>query len=333
MTGSIREVGAYGRSQNLDGGEPNAGAPTSAGEDVWAERVAADARYQAFASNGTGTESCQDAGAPGHDYDRCVQDNIRDPVLFQRQATDADAVDSRDVRQGGLGDCHVLAPLAALAGTPGGRALIESAVVENKDAKGTVVSYTVTLHEPQHHLFGQTTFRDVPVTVDGPYVVGHARLRGGGSQNEVWPLVVEKAYAQYSGGYNKIGRGGVPSDVMTLLTGREATNVSLAAPSRWFGGYSQGDLQSDLAGGKMVVLSTKPGIGGAPGTDASPADRTTVDAHGLIDNHAYFVKGTEQRDGKLYLDLGNPWGEADPEPVPFDELTTWFSSVSVGSVP
>jgi len=206
--------------------------------------------------------------------------------------------------------------------------------VENKNDTGAVISYTVTLHAPEQHWFGQTTYRDVPVTVDGPYVIGHAETRSDGGQNEIWPSVVEKAYAQYLGGYNKIGHGGAPSDVLTLLTGREARSINLLWPTRLDKGYEQGDLQGDLANGKVVVLSTKVNLGAATGRDPwTGKDQPTTDPRGLVSKHAYFVKGTESRDGKLFLNLGNPWGDHDPSPVPFDELTTWFSNVSVGSIP
>ena len=197
MTGSISEVRAFDPSVDGGAGDTSGAPPGDLGAAARADRAAAHARLQAFVSSGTGDAGCWNLQAPDHDYDHCVQETIPAPVLFQRQATDADAADSRDVRQGGLGDCHVLAPLAALAGSPQGRALIHNAVVENKNDEGEVVSYTVTLHKPEGHLFGKTTFQDVPITVDGPYVIGHARLRPGGSQSEVWPLVVEKAFAKY----------------------------------------------------------------------------------------------------------------------------------------
>jgi Calpain family cysteine protease len=334
MTGSIREVGAFARTPDWDAGGASAGPPEDASAAARETRVAAGARYQAFVSNGTTADPCEEYEAPGHDYDRCIKGNVPDPVLFQREGTDVDAVSPRDVQQRGLGDCHVLASLAALAQTPAGRSLIHSAVVENRDDKGAVVSYTVALHAPERHLFGPTTFRAVSVTVDGPYVVGHAEPRSEGGPVEVWPLVVEKACAKYLGGYNKIGHGGIPSDAMTLLTGREATSVSLHRPNRLFGGYEQTDLQADLANGKMVVLSTRADLGDGKSPDATTAKRqATSDSYGLVARHAYFVKGTESRDGKLFLDLGNPWGIKDPSPVPFAELSTWFSDVSVGSVP
>jgi hypothetical protein len=337
VTESIQSIRTWRRDPDSDAGDPDAGPPIDPSSTARAARAAADARYQAFVSSGTSgpsPEQCRDVEAPDHDYDHCVNDPVSNPVLFQKQSTDADAVDSKDVRQGGLGDCHIMASLAALANTPAGRALIRSAVVENKNDGGEVVSWTVTLHQPEKHLLGETTFRDVRVTVDGLYVVGHARARAENGRNEIWPLVVEKAFARYAGGYNRIGRGGAPTAAMALLTGREATSVSLDWHNRWFRSYGAGELQADLASGKLVVLNTRSGIGGRTSADATPAERqANVDAHRLLPDHAYFATGLEQHDGKLFVKLGNPWAEAEPGLVPCDELTRWFSAVAIGSVP
>jgi hypothetical protein len=123
---------------------------------------------------------------------------------------------------------------------------------------------------------------------------------------------MEKAYAQFCGGYDVATRGGYPSDAMELLTGRPATCTEFGL----FGGYRQDELERDLAAGKMVVLSSR---GDATG-------------YGLIGHHSYVVTGTVVRDGKQCVALGNPWGEQQPDPVPVGELEQWFHAVSVGSV-
>ncbi len=341
MTESIQSIRTWRRDPDPDGQDAAGGPPDDASTVARAARAVANARYQVFVSRETSSEasgpspdSCHDFQASSHDYDQCVDGPVPNPVLFQRQGTDADAVDSKDVMQGRLGDCHILAPLAALASTPRGRALIRSAVVENRNDQGKVESWTVTLHQPESHLFGRTTFRDVHITVGGLYVVGHARARGENGLNEIWPLVVEKAIAQHAGGYNQIGHGGLPTAAMALLTGCGATYVSLAWPNRWIRSYGAGELQADLANGKLVVLSTLSGIGGSTSADATPAQRqASVDAHGLLGGHAYFAMGVEQHDGKLFVKLGNPWADEEPGLVPCDELTRWFSGVAIGSVP
>jgi hypothetical protein len=298
-----------------------------------AARALAARRYETFVSNASGADAgldpCHDFAAPQHDYDQCVSEQVDNPVLFKSQGTDADPIDSKDVQQGGLGDCHYLAPLAAMAATPQGRAFLRGAVVENKNVAGDVVSWAVTLHE-RDKLSG--AFRDVQVTVREPFAVGHARVRPGGGPTEVWPLVVEKACAQVAGGYNRIGHGGNPAEAMALLTGREPTTTSFNWPTRMFKTYGANELRSDLANGRMVVLSTRPGIGDPTANGSTPV-QSSAGAHGLLEAHAYFATGIEEHDGKLFVKMGNPWGDAQPDPVPCDELTKWFSGVTVGSVP
>jgi hypothetical protein len=176
----------------------------------------------------------------------------------------------------------------------------------------------VTLHKPESKWFGAKTFSEVKITVDAHFAQGHAdpsEIASGA--DEIWPIVVEKAYAQLCGGYNAMARGGCPADAMEVLTGREAERI---VPG-WFAGlrYSSERLESDLAAGKLVALETKPGL-----------DRNTPPL--LVEQHAYSVVGTEVRDGRLYVRLYNPWGTRQPDLVPCDELNKWFRRVDVGSV-
>ena len=319
MGESIQGIGDSRQEPDFDGPpfDPRLLDPAAAARAV---RAAAHARYRAFVTR-PADDPCLDVMAPEHDFNACVREDVANPVLFLKQDPDANAVAPRDVRQGGLGDCHLLASLAALAMSPRGQAVLRGAVVENKNEKGVVVSWTVTLHKPERHLFGKTTFREVHITVSGPYVVGHAQPRRSDDDHEIRPLILEKAFAQYSGGHNNISHGGFPVDAMTLLTGCEAAYITLAFPNRWWGGYDADKLKADLAQGKPVVFTSKAGIG------------TDDVAHGLLGGHAYFATGIELRDGTFFLTLGNPWGNWQPDPIPCDELTTWFSGVNVGALP
>jgi hypothetical protein len=336
VTESIRGARAWKPDPSVDGQVTTAGPPDDPAAAARAARAAAAGRYQEFVASGApdaSVDPCGDVNAPDHDFDGCPQETVANPQLFMKQETDVDAVDRMDVQQGALGDCHFLAPLAALASTPSGRAFIHGAVVENKNDQGEVVSWTVTLHQREKSR-SQTTFRDVSVTVTEPFAYGHARPPLGAGTNEVWPLVVEKACAQYMGGYNKIARGGPPGDAMALLTGLEPKSVSFGWASRLFHRYGPDELQNDLASSKMVVLTTNPGIGPPLNANATPAERlTNANAHGLIESHAYFATGVQQHDGKLFVKLGNPWARDEPDLVPFDEFTKWFAGVTVGSVP
>ncbi|MGA7122155.1 MAG: C2 family cysteine protease [Polyangiaceae bacterium] len=257
----------------------------------------------------------------GHDYERCGDDApIVGPVLYMQQTSDAQAIAAGDVHQSLAGDCALMATLAALASSPTGRALVENAIKENKNSQGDVVSYTVTMHEPKSHYWGLAakTFSEVKVTVQSSFVLGHALPRGtvGFDQkegpHEVWPLVLEQAYAAVRGGYNQTSRGDAPFRAMEALTGKPADQHRVG----WLG-YSAEQIAADCAAGKLVVLDTK---------------KSVNKAYQLVDGHAYQVVGTEVRNGKRCFTLNNPWNEQQPDPIPCDELTKWFAAVDVGSV-
>jgi hypothetical protein len=334
MANTIPGIGTWRRDSDVQAGDASTGPPDDPSTTERAARAAANARYQAFVASPPTDEQCRAYGAPGHDFDQCVRDPIKDPVLFLREGHEVNAVDPNDVQQRGLGDCYFLASLAALASTPRGQSLINSAIVENKNVRGEVVSWTVTLHRRESHLFGPTTFRDEHISVAGMYVIGHAEARRGTYGDEVWAPLFEKAYAQFMGGYDKIGRGGDPAAAMAVLTGREATSVSLGWPERLFRSYGADELERDLASGKMVTLTTRAGIGPTPGSRATRAERqASNDAHGLVGGHVYYAQGIEPQNGKPCVKLGNPWADSSPVFVPCDELARWFTKVSIGAVP
>jgi hypothetical protein len=261
------------------------------------------------------------ASLPSHDYDRCVFDpnpgglaaTMKPSTLFLREPNDVDEIVPADVQQGGLGDCHLLAPLAAMASTPEGRAAIRRAIDVHKNDRGEVVGYTVTLHDG-----GRPRPFDVPV--GAPYVVGHAIARSDEPEArtgsyETWPLVVEKAYAQLRHGYNVIGRSAEVSSALEALTGRPVIRLAASEVG--------GDLGSDPH--QVVVLSSKHDIA-----------RT---AFGLEAGHAYAVVGRQIVAGKVLLTLYNPWGERGgkdrpirPTLVPLGRLGEWFDSVDIASV-
>jgi hypothetical protein len=275
----------------------------------------AAARYDAFASGGDQTSPhCASTNDPAHDYDACGSAAVDSPRLFARQNGDPSEIDMHDVQQASVGDCYFMATLSALAQSSEGRALIRGAITENRNDRGDVVTYTVTLHKPEKHWLGlgRTTFTEVHVTVEPLFANGHAAARPAGKSNEVWPIVMEKAYAQFSGGYNAIAHGGLPSDAMQVLTGREARHTELG----WLHSYPARDLQSDLAAGNLVVLGT----------------RSDVQGYGLLGGHSYVATGTYEQGGRLYTTLHNPWDSSEPQAVPVDEIGLLFHAVNVGSV-
>jgi hypothetical protein len=206
-----------------------------------------------------------------------------------------------------LGDCHLLAPLAAMVSTTGGRAAIRDAISERKNEKNEVVAYSVRLYDrPWLRPYTlEETLIEVPAHT--PYVVGHAKAMSDGQRYEVWPLLVEKAYAQLRGGYNIIGRNAPVLGAMEALTGREVAHLDASqVPEAVFADRD-----------KVVVLSSRHGI--------------EPNAYKLKDDHAYaLVKRVGG--GERVLELYNPWGTEEPTRVPISEVAKWFSSVDIGSL-
>jgi hypothetical protein len=294
-------------------GLPSGGADGPAVSDRTARTLAVSRLDEFFEGGGVRT-GIQCDFKEHHDFALCGTDPVTNSVLFLKESGDADAVDFKDVRQQALGDCHIMAALAALARTPAGASAIKSMISVGTNQYGEV-AYTVTLHRPEHHWFGKTTFTEVQVTVDGPYVQGHAVPREKDSLQEVWPLVMEKALAKLYGGYAEINRGRSPALALEVLTGQPVESRGLG----WLSSYSPRDLTAALGAGKVVVLSTRESL-------------SSSNSMRLVANHAYAVVGVAIVGDQRCLLLRNPWGTAQPAPVPVDELDDWFSAVDVGSV-
>jgi hypothetical protein len=250
--------------------------------------------------------------APDVDFDECGTVRIRNPVLFHPDDTEVGRIQVADVTQRQMGDCYLMAVLAGLASKPEGRALLRGAIVENKDPHGTVESYTVTLHAI-YRLGRHCLSLERKIRVEPEYARGHAAAGRDQDQRVVWPMVIERAYATFSGGYDAIAHGGRVNAAFEAITGKPVRDVSLAGE-----GYSPGDIQRDLASGHILVVSTRPAFpGGAP--------------HDLCPSHAYLVKGVVERSGQSFLELHNPWNMNEPALVPLDEVGKCFDAVDIGS--
>jgi len=223
-----------------------------------------------------------------------------------------DGVGPADVVQGQAGDCYLLSVLTSLGRNH--RELLKSAITPLGDG-----TYKVRFYQPD----AQGQMQPVYVRVDGqlPFRGNVARYARSPNQRELWVAVMEKAYAQWKGGYEAIGRGGYAGQVMTELTGRPHS-FQWIEPSQ-DAAQLYGQLQAALAEGKIVSIGT-------PDSHALP--------RGLVKAHAYAVLGVEEKDGKQVLLVRNPWGNTEPGNdgrndgffrVTPQQLVKWFDSAWV----
>lgn len=236
-----------------------------------------------------------------------------DTTVFSQGAGDSHAVDYDDIAQGGLSDCYVVGGIGAVAAQ--NPELIKNAVRDNGDG-----TYTVTFYEKDNGFLGiGAHYEKKEITVSGDFsdkaVQGSGDFTNSkGEKAEIWPKIVEKAYAQYKGGYDAIDHGGNSAEIMSLLTGKDATQHSDLAD----GDYSFEDMKQDFDSGDAIVLGTPDNFEGV--------DKKTANKNGLVDWHVYTVVGVgTDAKGQQYVEVYNPHGTEGIKRIPYDEAMKSFS--------
>lgn len=249
--------------------------------------------------------------------------------LFARQPGDARAITVTDPHQGQIGDCYFVATMAAVAHTDPG--LIRSRIKSNGDG-----TYDVTL---KSWLLGNDEVVTVSDHIYTNVINGrptYAQGNPAGGTNEIWPSVLERAYAKWRGGYdtasNSEGWRASIEAAMERFGPAETLNASSPADALRI-------LTEAQAKGWPVVLSTRewsePGDWAASVrywlTDLDDATRATRQATATrtgtpTDHHAYIF--VEVKGGMIHI--LNPWGIRSPKPMPPADFHRLFDDIVVG---
>ncbi len=188
-----------------------------------------------------------------------------------------------DVRQGALGDCYFVSSLSAIADVDPQR--IRDAITINPDN-----TYSVRFFQ---------NGKPVSVTVANDFLQtesGRLAYASSTDKGELWVSVMEKAYAQWKGGYQTIGKGGDPAKALAELTGVKSRSViDMRTPAETL--YA--DIRKALQNQEPVVAGTYP----APQSEYAP--------YGLVGSHAYTVVDAKEEQGQKYVVLRNPWGQVE----------------------
>jgi len=117
-----------------------------------------------------------------------------------------------DTAQGALGDCFFIASMAAIANASP-QAIKDAIQFDARSGKYTVRFYEET----------QSGMKPVYITVDSylPTEKGNRKdpAYAGDPGGPLWPAIMEKAYAQWKGGYDVIGEGGTGDTAMAEISG------------------------------------------------------------------------------------------------------------------
>ncbi|MCK6546650.1 C2 family cysteine protease [Myxococcota bacterium] len=198
-----------------------------------------------------------------------------------------------DVRQGAIGNCYFPAALAAIAHFR--PEAIRDAIKKNDDG-----SYTVRFFQ------GYGRGRPVEIKIDADLYVrawggplyGAAPEKATREQMELWFPLIEKAYAQWKGGYEAIGNGGISGKVMSELLGADYD----------YDHVDEGNAERIFRQIKQNAEAKRPMAAGTHGKDQAARYVNS----GVYANHAYSVFGAVEEGGKKYVLLRNPWAQSEP---------------------
>lgn len=234
----------------------------------------------------------------------------QDVVVSTTGDGDTHAIDVGDVDQGQIADCYVMAAIGAYArNNPDA---IEEMIQDNGDG-----TYTVTFHEKQSGFLGiGGGYKEVQITVNAEFPDSKgAQPSTDGGKTEIWPLILEKAYAQYKGGYEALSNGGTPDELLQLLTGRDAETIGDLGD----GGYAFDQMKADFDAGQPITLNVP--------KDYNGVDKALAEKYDLYAWHYYVVTGVgTDASGQQYVEVYNPHGGEPPQRIPYDDAMQMFDN-------
>ena len=196
------------------------------------------------------------------------------------------SIEMADVSQGALGDCYFLTAISALSNYP---YLIKS--LFRTDEFNDTGYYEIIL-------FIDGEWQVVMVDDNFPYDPEIEDFAYAKPQNyEMWPMLLEKAWAKVNGGYAWIN-GGLVQEALVALTGFPS-NIYKHIPNK------QNELFETIQVGtaQKTIMSV-----------GSRADES-IEKTGLVLGHAYtLLEGKSYENNNLDIDLikvRNPWGEGE----------------------
>lgn len=222
-------------------------------------------------------------------------------------------IEASDIAQGQLGDCWLLAAFAALCERPA--FLLNCFVTRTFSHRGR---YVVRLYDKAKGRFVLVVVDDyIPCERDsGKPIFSHL------IKNEVWPLILEKAYAKFIGSYKAI-EGGNPITALKTLTGYTGDTF-----------LSVIDKFDDQMFKKLEYLHNKGCLlaAGSKGNDNTiETGRSSGD--GIQTGHAYSILDirtpTLTTSKVRLLKLRNPWGSFEWDGDWGDSSSLWKSHPGV----
>ena len=233
-------------------------------------------------------------------------------LLFQ------DKIEMADIKQGGLGDCYFLASIANLANYPS----LIFRMFKTKEINDEGYFEIIFHIDDTEQIVIVDDYLPVNIKTKQPCF---AQPNG----NEIWVMILEKAWAKINGGYLNI-TGGLPHEALECLTGfgSETFNTEKADVKDLESFYEEIALRIKVADKHDAFISC-----GTSSTDKNYKNFGLVEGHAytLIDVFEITSKGKKIDLFKIrnpwskgewtgdWSDKSDLWGEEEKKQVNFDE--------------
>ena len=203
------------------------------------------------------------------DTDRLEQELVKGGELFKN------GISGTDPEQNYIGDCYLMAAMSAIAKQ-------DPDAIKNAFKKNADGTYTVRLYDLKG---GKAVPHDVTIDADLPrdgwYGYYYARAH---DPKELWPALLEKAFAARAGSYGKI-EAGVPGEAMQAITGKPSSDIELRGKGVNADAVFD-QLKAALAAHKPVTAATL--------SDSSASKYTGTNIYA---DHTYTVWGVSEEKG------------------------------------
>lgn len=219
---------------------------------------------------------------------------VNDPKMFVGGAS------RFDITQGMLGDCWLLAAVAALCQYEG---LLYQVVPPDQDFK-TEYCGIIRFRFWQYGRWEEVVVDDRLPTYNNKLVFLHSA-----QNNEFWSALLEKAYAKLCGSYESL-KGGQTSEAMEDFTsGVTETFQTAKAPNNFF---------------KLLLKAQERQSLMCCSIEAKPNEIEAKLNNGLIKGHAYTITGISKVKQHELIRIRNPWGnEREWNGAWSDESNEW----------
>ena len=256
-------------------------------------------------------------------------------------------VSASDLSQGGLGDCWLIAAIAALAEYPGLIHRIFITKETNPFGRYQLRLFDISANKETKGKFVDVIVDDrLPCECDGGYPrLMYLKMDDSG---EIWPLLLEKALAKWSGSYENLD-GGFPAWALATLTGWETESyrggdedgtqwekyniipdkeqprnphkidVNFSYPRVKFGNDEFFAMLKEFDQ-KDFIMTCATGSGRDTEEDSS---------QGIVKGHAYTLRGVHEVGEHKILQLRNPWGKFEWTGKWSDKHSSWLDHPEV----